>query len=416
MRPRLTGRGVGLAVGGACGVALGIGVGAVDLAQISAVALLLVVGAFVVTALRDPGRGRHRLRVHRSVSPSPVHAGSQAQVSVEVVADDLTGRVRLGGLRIGEQASAELSGGRPLRARVVRTHRSVGLTYPVHPSRRGRWELGPLMVTLKDPFGVVRSSTALGGQAVIAVWPAVTELPTPRGFLVSEPDRVSLGARSPSTDDSALREYQLGDDLRRVHWRSSARRGELVVRSDERAGTRPVTVLLDLPSQLDALDWTISLGASMALAMLDAGHPVRLLGPPSPPGSDTADGVHARPGHAARTELLDRMIDVQSPAASDAEDQLLTAVRLHLGSSNGNEVVLAIVGPLSAPTRSALGQLATGAEGWAMVRTDPEWSVNDRHEAERTVSHLRKLGWRVCAVQPGDDLRDSWSRMLGARS
>ncbi|WP_234346426.1 hypothetical protein [Cellulomonas timonensis] len=50
-----------------------------------------------------------------------------------------------------------------------------------------------------------------------------------------------------------------------------------------------------------------------------------------------------------------------------------------------------------------------------MVRSDPAWSVNERHEAERTVSHLRRLGWRACSVQPGDDLTESWTRMLGAR-
>ena len=416
MRPRLTRRGAGLSVAGASAVGLGIGLGAIDLVQIGALALLLVIGSFTATALRDPGRGRHRLRVHRHVQPSPVHAGSPAQVSVEVVADNLAGRVRLNGLRLGEQASAELSGGRPLRARVIRTDRSVGLAYPVHAARRGRWALGPLTVTRYDPFGVVRASTALGEQADIAVWPAVTQLPAPRGILVAEPDRIALGARSPSTDDSALREYQLGDDLRRVHWRSSARRGELVVRSDERAGMRPVTVLLDLPQEAESLEWTISLGTSMALAMLDAGHPVRLLGPPSEPGALSADGAHSRPGHTARTELLDRMIDVQAPDASAAEEQLLTAVRLHLGSHSGSEIVVALVGPLSQPTRTALAQLATGAQGWAMVRSDPAWSVNERHEAERTISHLRRLGWRACPVQPGDDLTESWTRMLGTRT
>ncbi len=411
MRPRLTRRGIGLAVAGASGVGLGFGLGAVDLVQIGALALLLVICAYAVAAVRNPGRGRHRLRVHRHVQPSPVHAGSPAQVSVEVVADNLAGRVRLSGLRLGEQASAELSGGRPLRARVVRTDRSVGLAYPVHAARRGRWALGPLIVTRNDPFGVVRASTELGERADIAVWPAVERLPVPRGILVAEPDRVALGARSPSTDDSALREYQFGDDLRRVHWRSSARRGELVVRSDERAGMRPVTVLLDLPQEPESLEWTISLGASMALAMLDAGHPVRLLGP-----SSASDGAHSRPGHSARTELLDRLIDVQAPEPSVAEEHLLTAVRLHLGSHSGSEIVIALVGPLSPAARGALGSLTTGAQGWAMVRSDPAWPVNERHEAERTISHLRRLGWRACAVQPGDDLTESWTRMLGTRA
>lgn len=416
MRPRPTSRGIGLAVGGACAVVAGVGLGAVDLVQVGALVLLLVLGAFVVTALRDPGRGRHRLRVVRSVAPSPVHAGSIAHVQVQVGADDLSGRVRLAGLRLGEQASAELSGGRPLRARVTRTDRVVTLAYPVQAARRGRWALGPLVVTRTDPFGVVRASSTLGDAAEIAVWPAITELPVPRGVLVDEPDRVALGARSPSTDDSSLREYQVGDDLRRVHWRSSARRGELVVRSDERAGMRPVTVLLDVPTRTEALEWSISLAASIALAMLDAGHPVRLLGPATTAADAAAASAHARPGTGSRADLLDRMIDIEPPTASAADGQILAAVRQMVGTGSGGEIVMAVVGPLDAPTRTALAHLASNAQGWAMVRTDPAWSVAEHQDARLTLDQLRRLGWRACSVRPEEDPVQCWLRMLGARS
>lgn len=415
MRVRLTARGVGLAVAGVAATVAGVVIGAVDLVRIGTLALLLVVAALVGVAVLDPARGRHRLQVHRTVSPNPVHAGQRAEVEVAVFAADTAGRARLAGLRLGEQASAELSGGRPLRAHVSRAPHRVALAYPVVAARRGRWALGPLVVTRTDPFGVARATTSLGEHADVAVWPAVTALPVPREVLAGEPDRVALGARSPSTDDAALRDYRLGDDLRRVHWRSSARRGELMVRSDERAGMRPVSVLLDPPTRAVALEWSVSVAASVALAMLDAGHPVRLVG--GPLGQDsprTARHVQGRASGNARAELLDRTIDLgvaESPAAADAD--LLAAARLLQTTDAGGEVVLAVLGPLSARSRAALASLTDSAQGWAMVRT-ADGSATQEREVEHTVRALRRAGWRACPVTPGEDIGECWLRLLGS--
>lgn len=417
MRVRLTTRGVGLAVAGVVATVAGVTIGAVDLVRMGTLAVLLVVAALVGVGLLDPARGRHRLQVARSVTPNPVHAGSRADVEVAVLATDTAGRARLAGLRLGEQASAELSGGRPLRAHVTRTPNRVALGYPVVAARRGRWALGPLVVTRTDPFGVARATTTLGEHADVAVWPAVTALPVPREILTGEPDRVALGARAPSTDDAALRDYRLGDDLRRVHWRSSARRGELMVRSDERAGMRPVSVLLDLPTRQTSVEWSVSLAASVALAMLDAGHPVRLVGGPDDgpgPARSGARHVHGRASGNARAELLDRTIDLdvaESPAAAEA--QLLAAAHLLQTTDAGGEIVLAVLGPLTAPTRAALAHLTDTAQGWAMVRTG-DGTPTQQRDAEHTVRALRRAGWRACPVTPGEDVGECWLRLLGA--
>lgn len=408
---RPTGRGWALGIAGVALVLLGVGLGTVDLVRIGTLTTLLTVGATVVVGILDPGRGRHRLLVARDAHPNPVHAGEQARVEVRITASDPAARVRLAGLRFAEQAATELSGGRPLRARVSRGPQQVTVSYAVDAARRGRWQLGPLVVTRSDPFGVARTSATLGDHAEVVVWPAVTALPTASDVLVGEPDRVALGARTPSTDDASLRDYREGDDLRRVHWRSSARRGALMVRSDERAGMRPVSVLLDLPAKLTALEWTISLAASMALAMLEGGHPVRLVGGRT--GAPTAFH-HGRSGPTARSALLDSTVDLESPrSAEEAEQHLLAAAHLLETSEAGGEILLAVLGPLGVHARAALAHLADTAQGWAVVRADGASPAHER-EAQHTVLALQRAGWRACAVTPGEDVVACWLRLLGS--
>lgn len=413
---RPTARGIGLLLGGAGLVVLGVALGTVDVVRMGTLALLAVLVPTAALAALDPGRGRHRLTVTRTTTPNPVHVGDSADVEVIIGATDPAGRVRLAGLRFAEQAATDLSGGAPLRARVRRSPQHVSVTYAVQAGRRGRWPLGPLVVSRTDPFGVARTSATLGAGAEVEVWPRVVPLPAPSDVLVGEPDRVALGARTPSTDDASLREYHVGDDLRRVHWRSSARRGSLMVRSDERAGMRPVSVLLDLPSRGEHLEWTVSLAASMALAMLEGGHPVRLVGgdraADAPGIGDPTGWVHATGDHARGT-LLNRTIDLEAPRTPEnAEEGLLSAVHLLESTGVGDEIVLAVLGPLDDAGRAALAHLADSVQGWAVVRLGER--STDGQDAQATVAALHRAGWRACTVQGGEDLVACWLRLLGS--
>ncbi|WP_146906607.1 DUF58 domain-containing protein [Cellulomonas aerilata] len=416
MRP--TPRGWGLLAVGALVTGVGIGLGSTDLVRLGLVALLVVVAGAVWVLVVDPTRGRHALRVHRSVTPNPVSAGSGATAHVQVTAGDVASRVRLAEVQLGEQAASQLSGGLTLRARVERAPASITLTYPLSPVRRGRWPLGPLVARRTDPFGVVRTRATLGEAVDVAVWPEVAELAFPAGALVGEPDRVALGARTPSPDDAGLRTYRVGDDLRRVHWASSARRGELLVRSDERAGRRPATVLMDLPADRSGIEWTVSLAASMGLATLGSGHPVRMLGGRSLATRPLAESVgaltHVREGTgvSSRAELLDRAVDLE-PAATEAESEadLLAAAAELTRSGSGSELVLAVLGPLTPRARAALAEVVDACEPYAVVRL-PRAAGAARRDAEVTLGALRRAGWHVCSAEPGENLEDVWARLL----
>ena len=417
---RPTARGWGLAGAGGVLATVGVGLGSADLTRLGLLGPLLVAAGVGWLLVVDPAHGRHPLRVVRSAQPNPVTVRAQATVRVEIRAASAAGRARLAELHFGEQAATHLSGGLTLRAQVVRTGGLITLTYPIRPTRRGRWPVGPLLVRRTDPFGVVRARATLGEQAEVAVWPEVVALPLPRDALAGEPLRVALGARTPSTDDAALRLYREGDDLRRVHWASSARRGELLVRSDERAGLRPASIVLDLPADRSGVEWTVALAASMGIALLAAGHPVRLLGGRASEGVPHLDPAarlrHLRggPAGAGRTELLDLTVDLEpAPTPLAAEQDLLAAARELSAPGAGSALVVAVVGPLSGSTRSALARLGDVTDAFAVVRV-PD-AGPERREAEHTLSALRRAGWRACAAAPGEELGACWGRLLGTQ-
>lgn len=406
MRLRPTRRGVGLVVLGLVVGATGTAFGSTDLLTLGTLPVLLVVLGLAGVGVVDPGRGRG-LRTRRTVRPDPVHVGRTADVQVEVALVRGASRARLTDLRLREQAAVELSGGRPLRASVTREPRSVRLRYPVQATRRGRWALGPLVVTRTDPFGVAQVRATLGDRETVTVWPAVVDLPAPRELLVAEPERSVVGARSPAADDAALRDYRVGDDLRRVHWPSSARRGELVVRSDERAGMRPVTVLLDQPPAGDALEWSISLAASVALALHGAGHPTHLL-----TGTAVDDPRAVRSGTPSRSQLLEATVDLAGHEdRAAAERALLTETRSLDETDGGSGLVVAVLGPQGPAGRAALAGVSQTRPSWAVVR-----GGEDDEPATATARALRRAGWRVVQTDADADLADTWWRLTGATS
>lgn len=384
MRLRPTGRGIGMVLLGLGVMAAAVTVGSPDLLVLGAIPVLATVVGIVLLVV-EGARGRRRgVEVRRTVRPDPVFTGRSAEVEVRV-----TGR-NAGALHLREQAATELSGGRPLRARVVRSRDQVQLTYQVTAGRRGRWAMGPLTVTRTDPFGVARIRGPLGDEQSLSAWPAVTELPVPRTLVVAEPERAVTGAHSPGSDDAALREYQVGDDLRRVHWPSSARRGALLVRTDEHAGVRAASVLLDPVPEGDELEWSIAMAASAALALRAAGHPTTLL----------TDGP--RPGTGDRTALLDATVDLVGQPDRDAADRaLLAQIRTVESTDSGVGLVVAVLGPQRPALRAALAGLSTARPCWAIVRGTGD-------QAADTTRDLLRAGWHTVQAESGADPTATW--------
>ena len=416
---RVTARGIGLAVAGLCIGVLGIGLASpalvyvgvtvVAVVTVSALWMMLSIHTFL---LRFPF-------ARREVEPRPLTVGAPGRVTVRIASAHASGsrgglhpglslaRSIADGVDIREQAAAELTGGAGTKATVSRTPDALTLTYGLLPTRRGRWPLGPAIVHSADPFGLILADTFVGGSEMIPVWPAIVDLTATAGALMGHADRVVLGARTPSPDDASLRDYREGDDLRRVHWKSSARRGEMLVRSDERAGRRPATVILDLPRESAPLEWAISAGASIALSVLASGHPVRLLG-----GSIEATHTdHTHSPSLARARILNQTVDLAPPASSAAaEKDLIRAAHEAAGSAHTGDVTVGVFEPLSKEALHALVAIGDYGRAWAIVRAGSDSA--ERKSADATVRALRRAGWRASAAAAGDDLSRVWTALL----
>ena len=92
---------------------------------------------------------------------------------------------------------------------------------------------------------------------------------------------------SAGEEDATVREYRDGDDLRRVHWRSTARRGELMVRREEQPWQSRCAMFLDAdhlaprPRPSSSLEWAVSAAASIGTDRIRRGYATTLLGGPT---------------------------------------------------------------------------------------------------------------------------------------
>jgi uncharacterized protein (DUF58 family) len=117
--------------------------------------------------------------------------------------------------------------------------------YPVPTSRRGVVTVGPLRVVRRDPLGLATVARAHGDVALVWVYPKVHLLTAvPVGVVRSLDGRVDRVPHGTITFDT-LREYVVGDELRHVHWRTTARIGELMVREHLDTSLPRLVVLLD---------------------------------------------------------------------------------------------------------------------------------------------------------------------------
>ena len=154
--------------------------------------------------------------------------------------------------------------------------------YRLPTTRRGVLEIGPIHIDDLDPMGLAKRSHRVPSVVRLVVHPPMEALPISRlpsgdDPLLGEELRQSLGM---STEDfDGLREYVTGDDPRRIHWRSTARYDELMVRQYRPPRHGRLTVVIDTrpPSDTEAAqDRTTSVAASIVAAVLAGGDVVRI--------------------------------------------------------------------------------------------------------------------------------------------
>ncbi|HEU4948328.1 MAG TPA: DUF58 domain-containing protein [Kribbella sp.] len=388
------------------------------------VGILLV--ALPVVAALVVGRTRLRLQVHRTLSPDQVPVGAQATVELS-----LTNQGRMpAGLLLLEDRIPYVLGHRP-RFVVDRVspnwRRSV--TYPVKSDVRGLFQIGPLMLTVADPFGLVETSRTFTRSQHLLVTPRVYKLPTVR----LGADRAGSGENRPRAiaaageEDATVRDYRDGDDLRRVHWRSTARRGSLMVRREEQPWQSRCAIFLDArtvshhghgPSS--SLEWAVSAAASIGADVIRRGYSTTLLGGPT-----TLAAITRRTSAAVHQPLTNQQLLTE---CATVEEHKYAEIGPLLGvdrQTHDPSLVVAIVGACSPEDITALNRWrtnqATGvvllldAASWAVGAEGTEKEARLTAQTDATEHELRRNGWRVARVRRGDQIATVWST-LGLRS
>ncbi|MFY1577439.1 DUF58 domain-containing protein [Verrucosispora sp. WMMD703] len=229
----ITARGIGLLVAAVLLLGAGFRFGYPELTLLGAAAGTALAVALVAAARRP------RLRVARRADPDRVARGEPATMTLTVR--------NAGRVGAASMLATDRCGGRMVPVPVLRLRPGADTTvsYPVPTSRRGVVPVGPLRVTRRDPLGLVVLARSYGDVVPVWVHPRIHPLrAVPTGAGRSLDGRVDAVPHGSITFDS-LREYVVGDELRRVHWRTSARVGELMVRENVDTSLPRIVVLLD---------------------------------------------------------------------------------------------------------------------------------------------------------------------------
>jgi uncharacterized protein (DUF58 family) len=430
----LTTRGRCLVGGGGALLLLGVLLGERALVQLA----IFVLALPVISAL-TVARERFRLSSQRTLTPARLPRGESADVLLEVTNADR----RTGGLWVlGEQVPAELGPSPRFVLDRLPGGASATFGYRVHGQRRGRHLLGPLRLRLVDPFGLVERGAVGTDAASLIVVPRVHPLgaegPAGGHGGGGEGSRRTIAVHG--EDDVSTREYRHGDDLRKVHWRATARTGELMVRLEERPWRAQATLLLDTRARAhllttrhatplhlgpagdddppaDSLEWLIEAAASIGTTLADRGAVLRAV-------TDAGELVPTSGrGRLSAEDLLDRLAAVtpsRVPGLRAGVELVCRAagegpVICLLGAVGPDDVVELIRGR-SGPSSSAA--ILLDIESWAdagLPRPRRGAAAAARGvlagQREDTAALLRAAGWRVAVASADRAVADVWAEL-----
>ncbi|MCB5167217.1 DUF58 domain-containing protein [Streptomyces bambusae] len=360
-------------------------------------------------------RTRYRVAATRRLTPMRVPAGAEARVQLRM---DNVSRLPTGLLLLQDRVPYVL-GPRP---RFVLDRVEAGgrreVSYRVRSDLRGRYPLGPLQLRLTDPFGMVELTRAFSAYDTLTVIPRTEPLPAVRmtGESSGYGDGRQRSLALAGDDDVIPRTYRHGDDLRRVHWRSTARYGELMVRREEQPQRARATVLLDTRKVAyrgagpdSAFEWAVSGAASAVVHLLERGFSVRLLTDSGTSVPEAGAGGFAAGGQDS-AEAAGMMMDTLA-VVGHSDGAGLSRANDVLAGGGSEGLLIAFLGDLD-DTQTALAAKMRRHSGAAVAFVlDPAaWSggSGDGAAAGKRLRRLQETGWTALAVPPGAALAPLW--------
>jgi uncharacterized protein (DUF58 family) len=395
----LTGRGRTLFAAGVTATTAGLLLGQVSLTGVGVLLTLLpLLGLLAVRRGRD-------VTLQRTLDPRRVPAGQTARISLSLDGDAGTGPLLL------EDRVPWALGVRPrFVLPAARRSWSASVDYTVRSDVRGRFALGPVSARSTDAFGLAERAVTIQDLGELVVTPTVVPLPATgrAGVWTGAGDNRPRAFASGSAEDVTVREYRHGDPLRRVHWRTSARTGELMVRREEQPWQSRATVLLDNRASAhrghgagSSLESAVTAAASVAAHLATRGFVVRLATADGPP---TGDAWHDRATPSDADRLLEELAVVEPVRRA-------TLATGWLSDTSRHGLLVAVLGDVT-EDRATLRRLLHHADpAYALVLDVHRWA-GERTAADPALP-LRTNGWRAVTLAPETGIGAAW-RELGS--
>jgi len=201
-------------------------------------------GAYIVTRL-----GLSDLEAGYAVSQLHGHVGEQLRVTYTM---RNAGRVPKLLLEVHNPTS--LPGGLPGRAISLGPNRERSWLVRAPLTRRGHFRVEPLQIRTGDPFGFFESSAAVGQGVTVVVYPRIERLPFWRLPAADLEGSHASPQRTHQTTPLAMavRPWAPGDSMNRIHWKTTARHGEIQVKEFDLEQTADAWIFLDLERTIQA--------------------------------------------------------------------------------------------------------------------------------------------------------------------
>jgi uncharacterized protein (DUF58 family) len=399
----LTIRGRCFLAAGFAAVICGVQVGEHDFVRIGVLAAAVPVLAWLLMR-----RTEREVWVRRTLSTTQVEAGEPAEVHLEIGA---TGERRTGLLLLEEELPPELGESQRFALEPMSPRQQQSVRYLIRTPHRGRYPVGPVQVRVAEPTGMVDLRQTISSTGSLLVTPRTEPLPriTLTGRLAGAGDdrtRDLVGSGSP---DVTIREYRLGDDLRRIHWPSSARTDELMVRREEQHWQTRCALLVDNRrvahrgyGTASSMERAVSVAASIIRALVDLDFQVRLV-----TATDKASSLgwhEASRGGTDTAEQIERL----ALLGMTRSEQLSTG---WVDERQQGGMVMAVLGHLQHGDAELLGGIASaGASAYAVVLDVAAWEQGAGREPPAT-AQLRSYGWKATTLSRDDVLASAWQEL-----
>ncbi len=282
----------------------------------------------------------------------------------------------------------------PVRLPVLLPNQHFELPYELPTQNRGAFPLGPVSMVRADPVGLYRRERTHGNVNTFWVHPDIVQLATmPTGLARDMEGPTSQNSPAGGIAFHTLREYELGDDYRHIHWRSTAKTGTLMVRHyvDNR---RPhlTAVLDDRRSSYasdDEFELAVSAAASIVATGLRSGYPVA--------GYSLTSDFSVLAPRSHQDDWMDRFSEV-----TQADDESLTDLVYEASQRNSGSTLFTLVtGSKTADELFGLVSLVRSAQRKLIVRAQL-----------RSAEQIIIPGSVLADISTGEELKAVWAQIV----